>query len=153
MNFKFVQGSVFDFEELDLDAVLIFVPCGLTFLRYDAEKFIEKDFELLKDFQIFQLYKLKSGERKFIFIHRNESHKLIEENHATEMLIKMIYLLARNGIKKIGMNGIRLRNEGVIPEKWLFDEVKKILEISEFPFDQITFIDKRGGFNKIENLL
>ena len=149
MEYTFVKGSVFDFEKMDLDVVIIFVPCGLTFLRHDTESFIKEELVLLKDFKLFELYQLNTGERKFVVVHRNMDNELIEPDFALDMLRKIFYLLSRNGMKRIGMNGIRLKRYAQFPEQWLYDEVRSMLKVSVTSIEAITFIDLRGGFNKI----
>ncbi len=150
MIFKLTTGSVFEILELDLDAIMIFVPGGLTAMRFDTDLFIEEECFLIKELDFFHLYQFKNASSpKFILIHKNEANVRIEESHAIALLRGMLKWSFENNIKKIGMNGIRLQSDFVVPEKWLIEEVKNILRISEFTFDKVEFVDKRGGFNKI----
>ena len=61
MQYEFIKGSIFNTEHFKVDALVVFVPCGLTFLRFDSKKFISNNGDFLgnvdiTDFKINELY-------------------------------------------------------------------------------------------------
>ena len=52
MKYEFIKGSIFNTEHYKVDALVVFVPCGLTFLRFDSKKFISNNGDFLRNVDI-----------------------------------------------------------------------------------------------------
>ena len=150
VKINFIQGSVFETERYQLDAVIVFIPCGLTFIRHDCYSFVRQFGAPIEQFREFFLYENKLKEEignhlRYILIDRNKNHKIY---HAHDMYHMIEYTLSKMltlGAKRIGMNGIR--THGPKPELNLYHEVNRWVNYNRNNFEEIYLIDKTGGFN------
>jgi hypothetical protein len=148
VKFSCIEDSIFEIEKLGLEGVAIFVPSGMTFIRPYTEYFIDHYLELLRDKGFLALYRIRNN-NKFVFIDQNRSNQSIDEVSAKQSIDRILKWFANNGVRKIGMNGIKLSHSTLIPEVWLYREVKHWTSINKNDFEEICFVDLRGGFNKI----
>lgn len=61
MKYEFIKGSIFNTERFKVDGLVVFVPCGLTTLRFDSKKFISNNGDFfsnvdITDFKTNELY-------------------------------------------------------------------------------------------------
>ena len=151
VKINYVKGSNFKTELHGLDALIIFIPCGLTAIRHNSYNFIKQFGEPINQDGEFFLYqnKLKNKEHQgldYVLIDRNKSNKIYNIKHIRLLVDYSLNQMLKLGVKHIGMNGIRI--SGGIPELLLVREVKSWLINNENNFKEIYFIDLRDGFNR-----
>jgi hypothetical protein len=154
VKINYVKGSIFETELHGLDAIIIYIPCGLTAIRIDSYNFIKQFGEPINQDGEFFLYQNKlKGKRHqgldYVLIDRNKSNKIYNITHMRLLVDYTLNKMSKLGVKNIGMNGIRIR--GGNPELLLVKEVKSWLVNNENNFKEIYFIDLRDGFNKNAN--
>jgi hypothetical protein len=156
VKYEFIKGSIFNTDRFKLELVVIFVPCGLTSLRYGSKYFILNNGEFLKKIKNFKLFKNKSLKNKHlqnIILDENIDNELYSEFTLHEFVDTILNLSSNLGVKSLGMNGVRLQNPewrgSGEPERILIESVNKwINNNKESSIEKVVFIDKRGGFNK-----
>lgn len=155
MNFSeteisFIKGSIFETEQYGLDAVMVFIPCGLTAIRCDCVNFIKKYGEPIAQFKDFFLYQNKTTDKntrlKYILLDRNPSNRIYDTQDLREIVDFSFGLISKLNVHIIGLNGIR--TSSYPSEFYLVREVEVWLLINNHNFQHIYFIDKRDGFNK-----
>ena len=154
VKINYVEGSIFKTELYGLDAIIIFIPCGLTAIRHNSYNFIKQFGEPIKQDGEFFLYqnKLKNKGQHgldYVLIDRNKSNKIYNLENIRILVDYTLNKMSKLGVKHIGMNGIRM-SVG-IPELLLVQEVALWLYKNENNFKEIYFIDLRDGFNKNAN--
>jgi len=155
VKYEFIKGSVFNTERFKLELVVVFVPCGLTSLRYGSKDFILNNGEFLKKIKNFKLFKNKSLKNKhlqYIILDENVENYIYDESTIHEFVDAVLNLSSNLGVKSLGMNGVRLENPSCRssgePERILIESVDKWLNNNkESSIEKVVFIDKRGGFN------
>ena len=149
VKYEFIKGSVFNTELFKLELVVVFVPCGLTSLRYGSKDFILNNGEFLKKINNFKLFKsknLKNNYLQYIILDENLENKIYSYFHVDEFVETVLHLVSDLGVKNLGMNGIRI--DSGWPERILIESVDKWLNNNkESSIEKVVFIDKRGGFN------
>lgn len=142
MKYQFIKGSIFDLEESNIEALIIFIPSGLTSLRPETMGFIETKLDYQRTISEFSIYKFKSDSNQIAIIKLNNNNKTLNSSEASTILQSLYQIIKEFKITSLAMNGIRLNNH-LFSEKWLWEQSKN------WELDYIAYIDKRGGFNKI----
>ncbi len=150
VEINFIKGSIFETERYGLDAIIVFIPCGLTSIRWDCYNFVKIFGEPIIQFKEFFLYQNKSNNKnqnlKYVLIDKNPSNIIYKPEDIPVMVAFALRLISKLGSSYIGMNGIRTSNHN---SEWLLvREVKNWLNNNNHNFQHIYFIDKRDGFNK-----
>ena len=159
VKYEFIKGSVFNTERFKLELVVVFVPCGLTSLRYGSKDFILNNGEFLKKIKNFKLFKsknLKNNYLKYIILDENIDNELYSGFTLYELVDTVLNLSSNLGVKSLGMNGVRLENPSYRssgePERILIESVDKWLNNNkESSIEKVVFIDKRGGFSNSQS--
>ena len=151
VKINFVKGSIFETEKYKLDAIIVFIPCGLTALRMNCYRFVKLFGEPIEENGDFILYQNNSGNKvidslKYVLINKNNSNTIYKFLDVSDMVFYSLNKLSRLGVKNIGMNGIR--TDDYQQERIIVDEVKVWINGSRHGFKEIHFIDLRDGFNK-----
>lgn len=150
VEINFIKGSIFETDQYGLDAIIVFIPCGLTFIRWDCYDFVNKLGEPLEQYKEFFLYQNKSINKnknfKYVLIDKNPTNIIYKPEDVPAMVAFTLGTISKLGSNNIGMNGIRTSNHN---SEWLLvREVKEWLNNNNHNFQHIYFIDKRDGFNK-----
>jgi len=152
---KCYNGSIFDHNMHRLEAIIIYVPCGMTFLRGECHQFLEnKDRIKLKTVDKLTLYKNESHELlKYIIVDKNESHSVYSPQEMEVLIDNTMNLLNTLSINRVGMNGIRCSSSSLFnansPEEYLINLVRTWgVKTENHNITDVYFIDKRGGFNR-----
>jgi hypothetical protein len=153
VKFNYVKGDIFKTSNISLlDAIIVFIPCGLTSIRLETDKFIKHLDEPIKQDGEFFLYKNKPNNKspqskiEYALINRNTSHQIYSKKDMVLLVEYTLKEMSKLGVKRIGMNGVRGYGSGGIPEQQLIEEVQYWLNKNENNFEKIHFIDLRGGF-------
>ena len=146
--FRYAQGSIFDaFERVHVEAIVVFIPQGLTSIRWVARRYVENLVCLGSGRDgMFSLYRDSCG--RLVAVCEKEARTTLEMR---QLLDHACVLLSDLGIRRVAMNGIRVRD---LPTEWheaerlMSDYVCELCGLSRDPFEQVFFVDLRGGFNK-----
>ena len=155
------MGSIFDTKDLGLEAIIVFVPSGLTALRAYTLDFLGsfgKQIDKKGEFLLFEnnpnidkarsIFKWEpSNQLKYALVDRNKNQKTYERHDISSMVDYALRTMSELGVKVIGMNGIRTRGSfWGTPEEILYREIVEWLANNEHSFQTINLIDLRGGF-------
>jgi hypothetical protein len=148
---NYIRGSIFQPERFKLEAITVFIPIGLSAIRIDCRDFVRQFKNPLEKCEEFFLFKNNYkndtlNSLRYVLVDRNKSHKIYDSWDISEMVAYTLGRFSKLGVKRIGMNGIRISSG--IPELQLVHEVKLWLAFNEHEFEEIYFIDLRDGFNK-----
>jgi hypothetical protein len=150
-----VKGSIFDVEQLNLDAVAIFIPCGLTHIREEATIFLKnfgKPISIGCHLELFENEtKNTDYSPKYFLVDRNLTHKIYTEEELLNIAHSMLTIFEELGVKRIGLNGIRTQHkhpEFPSPEAQLILVLYNLSRQLDCRIESIYLIDLRGGFNK-----
>jgi hypothetical protein len=148
---RLIAGSVFDTEKYGLEAIVIFVPGGLTSFRLRAKKFVgqfDEPIEHKKGISLYQnnTYPNLYPNLKSVLIQTNEKHIIYRSERVYGIVSHVFETMTTLGIKRFGMNGIRIDEHR--PEAILLYYVRLWLKQNEHDFEEISFIDLRNGFMK-----
>lgn len=149
---KCIKGSLFETEKYGLDALVVFIPCGLTSIRISCNRFVKQFGEPIKHDENYILHQNNTEDKvietlKYVLIDTNESHRIYNHVDIFRMVAYSLSELSKLGVQHIGMNGIRTDDAG--QEIMMVRIVQKWLRQNEHDFKTIHFIDLRGGFNKM----
>ena len=158
------MGSIFDTKDLGLEAIIVFVPSGLTALRAYTLDFLGsfgKQIDKKGEFLLFEnnpnidkarsIFKWEpSNQLKYALVDRNKNQKTYERHDISSMVDYALRTMSELGVKVIGMNGIRTRGSfWGTPEEILYREIVEWLANNEHSFQTINLIDLRGGFSRV----
>lgn len=145
MTINSLQGSIFLHNA---DGVAVFVPCGLTAMRMNFDRYIsfaECVDETSNGINVYR--KAKTGQTIVAF--ENPENDMISMDDAKRIAESVLETLAQFSVKRIAMNGIRFAsdNQSSWQERELVKWVLDWCQANANGFESITFIDLRGGFN------
>ena len=158
------MGSIFDTKRLGLEAIIVFVPSGLTALRAYTLDFLRsfgKQIDKKGEFLLFEnnpnIDKARSiikwepsNQLKYALVDRNKNQKMYGIHDISSMVDYALRTMSELGVKVIGMNGIRTRDSfWGTPEEILYNEIVEWLASNEHSFQTINLIDLRGGFSRV----
>lgn len=139
------QGSIFLHNA---DGVAVFVPCGLTAMRMNFDRYIsfaECVDEASNGINVYR--KAKTGQTIVAF--GNPENIMVSMDDAKRIAESALETLAQFSVKRIAMNGIRFAsdNQSSWQERELVKWVLDWCQANANGFESITFVDLRGGFN------
>jgi hypothetical protein len=165
-----VTGSIFEPQKYGLEAIIVWLPCGLTSIRWELFDFLKKinnqiylcDNNLKES--IFSIDSLKKeniiNEKlllkiipdfnglKYIYIDLNLEHRIEYIQNIQNIVNQTMNLITKHKINSIGMNGIRTTAHARQSEKVLIQSAINWINKNKHNIDKIYLIDKRGGFEK-----
>ena len=142
-------GSIFSVSYTDADALLVFVPAGLTALRVDYKAFVstldcvftsEKGVKAYRDNKTGQL----------IVAYENPKNIIPDMDEATNIISEVLSAAARFQVKKIAMIGLRFHgnhSSSYYMERELIRLVSMWCDSNPNEIESVMFVDKRGGFS------
>lgn len=159
IKIEYIKGNIFNSERFELEMIVVFIPSGLTFLRHDSKDFIKKNSDFQESINGLKLYKSKKQQNKYlqyIMLDENIKNEIYCEIRLRTIIDNVLSIASNLGIKSLGMNGIRIDsysfgNRGY-QERILSQFVSIWLNYNKKScVEKVVFIDKRGGFNILNN--
>ena len=150
--FRAVTGSIFEAEDNSVEGVAVFIPCGLTGIRCDAERYLMPFGDPLKQDKGIAIYRKAALCRNFtVLCDWNYTHKRYSVSSLSELVDSALNLFGEMNVRRIAMNGIRLecQNNGNISESFVMRTAMAWCSLHDRTFEQIDFVDMRGGFGRI----
>ncbi|MBT4823477.1 MAG: hypothetical protein HN976_36725 [Lentisphaerae bacterium] len=167
---RLVTGSIFEPSLLGLDSLVLWLPCGMTSIRCEWQDFSEKlkghlhspwsgslqpvvlphamdgaSAENAHQFHFCKVDPPVDGLR-YIHVDLNLGHRIEDIDDIPSMVDTALGAVVQEGMRRIGMNAIRTHADARQSERCLICCVSEWLMRHAASVDEISLIDKRGGF-------
>jgi hypothetical protein len=148
----FKRGSIFETEEYGVDAIIISIIPGLTCLKMDAYKFVkqfDKPINYDWGFVLFENQRKDNSLKTldYVLMDGRRSARIYSLNDVRIFVDIVLSKMSELNAKKIAMNAVKTKRFWGDPEMILVEAVKFWLMNNSHSFEEIYFIDKRGGFS------
>ena len=151
MVIEALEGSIFSLSCRDADGLAIFIPCGLTAIRVDYERFISSAEHVRKAGNGMAVYK-NTQTGQMIVAWENPQNEIPGIADAKRMVEAVLEIMKECSVKRVAMNGVRFAvdNQMSWQERELFSWVSGWCQANRNAFERITLVDLRGGFSFLD---